>query len=141
MFPLDCTFIVSHGHVIVNRLFNIFYLSAHCTKMIADFWIHYTYHLPCSPIIIFYVRLKSIVFLKKIKKITDHLCIFSGENTKKNPHSYERGFFFVMLLQNRSIPQVFRNRSVLFCQRIDLSLGDDGMLVLPAVFRGATPCL
>ena len=44
-------------------------------------------------------------------------------------------------LQNRSISQVFRNRSMVFGRWVDLSLGDDGMSVLPAIFRGATPCM
>ena len=34
----------------------------------------------------------------------------------------------------------FRNRSISFCQRIDLSLGDDGRKKLSEVFRAFAPC-
>ena len=36
------------------------------------------------------------------------------------------GFFLGTTFQNRSVPQVFRNRSVVFGRWVDLSLGGDG---------------
>ena len=50
---------------------------------------------------------------------------------------------FLLRYHYKTDPQskFFRNQSVFFCQRIDLSLGDDGSKKLSEIFRAFAPCL
>ena len=96
-------------------------------------------------------RRKKKKFLNFFKENQNHptdgrffcfaLCAQPSKDIKKNPHSYECGFSLAHPFKIDPQSKFFRNRSVVFSHRIDLSLGDDGKSVFPAICRGVLSCL
>ena len=64
-----------------------------------------------------------------------------GFTIQKSHSLYANGFFLAQPYKNDPYRKFFRNRSMVFSQRIDLSLGDDGRKKLPEIFRAFAPCL